>query len=161
MKLRALALLLIASAPLLGPAGDPGNAPAGPASRRLLLRLRTPAEVAREPGAAPVALVSQRRISGPPQRERRPEPSTQQLLLVVLGSGNEEIARVTVIDPRLVRAELPGPTGELTSTLLVRDDVQFPVVIPDHPAAHRVEIFKPDWTGAKFVLLPVGAVELP
>lgn len=160
MRPRTIALLFVACAPLMGPAGAPGGRSEAATSRQVVLRLRAPA-AALQRGAAPVELVSQRRIPGALPRERRPELSTQQLVLVLLGAGNEELARVSILDPRIVRAEFPGPDGRLSSTLLVGEDVEFPVLVPDHPGARRLEIFEPEWTGAKFVLVPVGGVAVP
>src|SRR5262245_22268883 len=92
-----IALLLVACLPLLGPGNAPRDGREEPGSRHLQLKLRGPASAARS--GAPVELVSQRRVRGAPARERRPELSTNQLLLVVRGAGNAELARVTIPAP--------------------------------------------------------------
>ena len=63
-----------------------------------------------------------------------------------------------VEDPRLLRAEAPGPDGELTGQVIYRESAEFVVQYPDDEAIAEVRLYHPDWDGQKFSLELVGAV---
>jgi hypothetical protein len=158
ISLSALAVI----APLMTVSPGAGETPDQETTRRVLLHLRTPtAADGRVAAAAPsLELLEDRSVLGAFPRQRNPELSSQHLVVVVLGEGGEEITRVVVPDPRIVRAELPGPEGDLESELLIRDDVEWHLVIPDDPNAHTLEVFHPRWTGTAFVLDSIGSIQL-
>jgi hypothetical protein len=63
-----------------------------------------------------------------------------------------------VADPRLLRAEVPGPDGELSGQVLSRESAEFVVHDPDDEAVAEVRLYHPEWDGQKFSLELVGAV---
>ena len=58
-------------------------------------------------------LVDRRQRSSPMPRQRSPELSSDQLLVVAIDAQGQEKEQVLLSDPRVLRAESLGPTGEL------------------------------------------------
>ena len=63
-----------------------------------------------------------------------------------------------VPDPRQLRAEVPGPDGELTGQVIYRESAEFIVNYPDDESIREIRLYHPKWDGQKFSLAPVGAV---
>ena len=99
-----------------------------------------------------VTVIQDRAVSGSPQRERNPELAADMFVVVGVDARGEEVARVTIPDPRVIRAETPEPTGELGSHRMMRGDVEFSVLLPDEPDIVVLRIYKPRWTGDYYVL---------
>ena len=95
-------------------------------------------------------------IAGRAPRQRNPQLSADHLVLVGVDSLGNEIARVSILDPSLIRAESADQQGRITSTRLYRDSVDFSVVLPDDPRITSIKIYRPRWTGSQFLLDPVG-----
>jgi len=137
---------------------DPGNSE----TRELRIRWTTAQTAA--PGTRAAAssfkLVAQARMSGALRRERQPELSVNDLVVVVQDSSGRDIDWRSVPNPRLVRAETPGRDGLLSGRVLERDDVELFVYIPDLPGADRLQIFSPVWTGKEYNLDPLGQIAI-
>lgn len=104
-------------------------------------------------------LLDQRAQAGTLRRERRPELSADRLVVISVDSAGRELDWRLVINPRLVRAEVPGPDGRLSGgTFESPADLQF--AIPDLPQIESVDIYQPVWTADGYVLSPLGTVRL-
>lgn len=105
--------------------------------------------------------IEHRRLPESPPRQRNPELSSEQLVILALNEQGREVTRIIIPDPRLIRAETAGPLGEITSKLLYRETGTFTVAIPDYPSIQNLKICHPHWTGNKFILEPLGEIQLP
>ncbi len=105
-------------------------------------------------------MVQDRVVSASPQRERNPELTADMFVVVGVDARGEEVARITIPDPRAIRAETLGPTGELESQRMVGGDVEFSVLLPDDPGIVALRIYKPRWTGDYYVLDYFGQAAL-
>jgi hypothetical protein len=121
--------------------------------------LPSPAAVQSRNAAGRVALArASVRREGALPKQRSAELSTTQVVVVALDSEGRMRWCGLVSDPRLLRAELPGPDGELTGQVLYRESAEFVVQYPDDDAVAEVRLYHPDWDGQKFSLELVGAV---
>lgn len=112
--------------------------------------------------AAPLMTVVGEKIStGTVRRERQPQLSDDQLVIVQRGSDGRALDWVMVPDPRLVRAEIPGADGRLTGKIVHRANTELLVAIPQLAAAVKLSVYQPRWTGTEFLLDLVGEVALP
>jgi hypothetical protein len=106
--------------------------------------------------------IAERHVSGgPPARERNPELSPYHLVVVGTDAAGTPLSWSLVADPRIVRAEQPGPDGVLTGAVLYRPQTQFTVTVPDTPQVTQITIYQPRWTGATWVLDPLGSFPIP
>jgi hypothetical protein len=106
------------------------------------------------------SLVNQRLGQGPLPRERRPELSQDQLVVVETSADGTVLDWRLVQNPRIVRSEAPGPNGTLTGTVVELPDAELLLTVADVPGANRLRIYQPRWTGAEFMLDAVGDVAL-
>ncbi len=106
-------------------------------------------------------VLERRRAVGPLPRQRNPELSSDQIVVVAVGSQGQTIDAQTIPDPRILRAEAPGPTGELSGEVLHHAKTELLIAIPDDPRIVELRLYQPRWTGTVFVLDPLGAVRLP
>jgi hypothetical protein len=106
------------------------------------------------------SLVDRQVTSGRLPREREPEVNFDKLVIVARTDDEEIVAWQVISDPRIIRAESPGPGGELAGRLLYRDRADFLFTLPDDPRIARLEFYQPRWTGAQFDLDRVGGVAL-
>ena len=97
---------------------------------------------------------------GPLPRQRNPQLSAEQLVVLAVNGAGETINTQLIPDPRILRAETVGPTGQMSSQVLHRADVEFLLTIPDDPALTELRLYKPRWTGSTFVLDLVGTIAL-
>lgn len=109
------------------------------------------------PGRVALARAAVRREGGLP-KQRSAELSPTQVVVVALDAEGRMLWCGLVADPRLLRAETPGPDGELTGQVLYRESAEFVVQYPDDEAVAEVRLYHPDWDGQKFSLELVGAV---
>ena len=119
-------------------------------------RASSAAERARVPGS--FRLLGQARFSGAPRRERQPEPSANDLVVVVQDAAGRDLDWRIMPNPRLIRAETPGPDGLLSGQVLERDEVELLVYVPEVAGADRIQIYSPVWNGKEFTLEPLGQV---
>ncbi len=137
-------------------------------SRQVVLRL-DPAGAVRiarpfveePPSAHRLTVMEERWVLGAPPRQRNPELSPTQLVVVASDPQGQEIVRIIVPDPRLVRLEATGPAGEITSKILYRPRTRLTIALPADPSISQVKIYHPRWTGIEFILDLLGETELP
>src|SRR5262245_22813094 len=101
----------------------------------LALRVRWSAATSASGPASPLSLIEQAVRSGRPRRERRPELAPDRLVVVLEDGGGRELDFTLVADPRVVRAERPGPDGAWTGSVHERSDAELFVTVPDIPGA--------------------------
>jgi hypothetical protein len=88
--------------------------------------------------------------------ERRPELSTDQLVVVGMDSSGANVAWSLARDPRLVRAELPGPDGVPRGQRFYRAGAELLAVLPDSPQIVRGAVYQPTWNGTDWQLTLIG-----
>jgi hypothetical protein len=103
-------------------------------------------------------LMSRRSVSTNFVRERAPELARERLVIVAIDASGREVAWQQVLDPRIVRAELPGPTGELRGQTLYRPVADLVVAFPDSLSVAALRVYEVRWNGSEFVLDPLGEV---
>ncbi|WP_454064585.1 hypothetical protein [Candidatus Nitrospira salsa] len=108
-----------------------------------------------------VTIMTHRRVQGAPPKQRNPELSEQQLVVVALNVQGEEVTRVLIPDPRMIRAETVEPTGEIESRLFLKASGEYTIVLPNDSDIYSLKIFHPTWTGTEFVLEPLGETYVP
>lgn len=122
----------------------------------------TPPSVGGAPAPPPStsAMLSRHRSSGQLPRQRNPELSSDQIVVVADDAQGQVIDWQLVADPRVLRSEGPGPTGELEGRALLQTSTELMIAIPDNPAIVQLRLFHPRWTGTAFVLDLLGIVSL-
>jgi hypothetical protein len=105
-------------------------------------------------------LLGQVRFAGAPRRERQPEPSANDLVIVVQDSTGRDLDWRIIPNPRLIRAETPDQNGVLSGRVIERDQVELLVYIPDVAGADRIQIFSPVWNGKDYTLDPLGQLTI-
>lgn len=120
------------------------------------------AGVAPPPGqrANPLRLLDRRSVAGSLPRQRNPQMSADQLVVQAVDARGVVVDSHLIPDPRLVRAEFPGPAGELSGEVLHRVDPDFLITLPNSPNLVELRLFQPRWTGTEFVLEPIGSIDL-
>ena len=121
-------------------------------------RAQSAAARQRSPGA--FTLLGQTRFSGAPRRERQPEPSANDLVVVVQDADGRDLDWRIVPNPRLLRLETPDQDGRLSGRTIERDEVEMLLYIPDLPGADRIQIFSPVWNGTDYTLDPLGQLTI-
>jgi hypothetical protein len=107
-------------------------------------------------------VTTRRLVTQMPARQRDPQLSEDDLVIVAVNAQGEEIAWQLVKDPSLIRAETPTASGELEHRVLRRSEASFIVTLPQPAAAiAELRLYKPRWTGTAFVLDAVGSVTIP
>ncbi len=128
--------------------GETSTSPTGAAAERQI-----------QPRGSFAALGRQGGLGSLP-RQRAPELSEDQLLVLAVDSQKQLKGWSLITDPRILRAELPGPAGELSGQVIYQSNVEFVVALPDDPAISELRFYHPRWTGQEFVLDPIGAVPI-
>lgn len=109
------------------------------------------------PGRVTLARAAARREGGLP-KQRSAELSSTHVVVVALDAEGRMRWCGLVADPRLLRAEAPGPDGELTGRVIYRESAEFVVSYPDDDAVVELRLYHPEWDGQDFSLELVGAV---
>jgi hypothetical protein len=116
------------------------------------------------PGAAPPAnvftVLGRNRGTGSLPRERNPEVSSSQILVLALNAEGKVVIGHLIPDPRILRVEGPSNRGELTGYLLHRASTELLIALPDDPAITDIHLYHPDWTGANFTFSLIGTISL-
>jgi hypothetical protein len=105
------------------------------------------------------SLVDSRQTRGPMPRQRMPELSSDQILVVMTDQQGEQTGWALVPDPRIIRAESPGPDGILTGQVLYLSSAEFLVPVPAGSAT-GMRFYQPFWTGKEFSLILLGTVAI-
>jgi hypothetical protein len=146
-------------------AADGLNGQSAPGVQQVLVQWTTPVAgpaplpPGQEP-ANPLKLLDRRPAEGSLPRQRHPQLSEDQVLVQAFNAGGALVDSHLIPDPRLVRAEFAGPTGELTGEVLNRLDPEFLITLPDLPGLVELRLFKPRWTGTAFALDLIGTINL-
>jgi len=107
-------------------------------------------------------VTTRRLVAGAPVRQRDPQLSEDDLVIVAVSPLGTELGWQVVKDPSFVRAETSTPAGELQHQTLRRPEASFIVTLPEQGAGiTELRLLKPRWTGTAFVLDPLGSVTLP
>ena len=107
-------------------------------------------------------VTARRLVSSAPVRQRDPQLSEDDLVIVAVSPQGTDLGWQVVKDPSFVRAETPGTSGELQHQTLRRPEASFIVTLPEQGAGiGELRLFKPRWTGTAFVLDPLGTVAVP
>jgi hypothetical protein len=106
-------------------------------------------------------VLNRRRGIGPLPRERDPQLSEDRLVVISTDATGRELDWRIVMDPRLVRAELPDAQGRLSGRRFQRAEVHLLVDVPDNPEIVRLRIYEPRLTNDGYVLNLLATVDLP
>ena len=108
-----------------------------------------------------IRILEKRRIPGPFPRQRNPEITSRHLVVIGFDEYGQEVDRIIVTDPRLIRAEVFDTSGAIqASAEIYRQNVEFSFVLPEDPHIHRLRFFHPRWTGKVFNLEIIGETYL-
>lgn len=111
--------------------------------------------------AAPrMVVVSDTSVAGVVRRERQPQLSEDQLVIVQRASDGRALDWLMTPDPRTIRAEVPGADGRLTGKIVHVADTELLVAITQLAATASLSVYQPRWTGMEFLLDLLGEVVL-
>jgi hypothetical protein len=114
------------------------------------------------PPANTFTILQRRAFSGSLPRSRTLELAEDQILIVAIGGQEEELDAQLVPDPRVLRAEAPGPSGTISGQILQHPSPsELLISLPDDPAITELRVYQPRWTGSTFVVDLLGTVSLP
>jgi hypothetical protein len=111
-------------------------------------------------GADRFTVIAVHRYPGARPRQRTPELSEEQILVITADARGEPRAWTLVTDPGLIRAERPGPDGGLTGETHRLARAELLVTLPADPQATGLRFYRPRWTGALFALDLLGTAGL-
>jgi len=159
MKKTAFGFALGLAASILLSGQTPG------ASLEVTLRLTTPglspgAMVMARPSSHAFSVRGRRLASEPPPAERIPEWSEDRLVVDACAPDGRRISRISVIDPRLLRAEAADENGRMSTQNLYRTEVEFTLALPADPDIRLLRLFQPIWDGRAFELVLLGEILL-
>jgi len=162
-----LAFILLAFVLSIGAAPEAAAGPApGRGSQEIRLQWRADSpggdrRVARGTTVRGSAHVLERQPAGPRPRQRDPQVAEGYLVVAAVDAAGREVDRQVIRDPRLVRAEVPGEDGRLEHHgVIVRDEVEFSVQVPDDRDVAEIRLYQPRWTGTRFALELVGSAKV-
>jgi hypothetical protein len=104
--------------------------------------------------------VTARQDAGPMPVERAPELSRDRLVIVGTDDSGTIVSWSIAADPRVLRAELPGPDGSLRGQTFYRTSVDLLAVLPNLPQIVQAGVYQPNWNGSSWVLTLVGSFDL-
>ena len=123
---------------------------AGTSVSRLSTELTSP--------AGSIDILTRKTVPGPLPRRRGLNLAPDRILIVVVDSQSRLRSWSVIPDPRLIRAESPGPDGALKGTVVLRERPQFFINVPDDPSIRELRIYEPHWNGQAFNLVLIGDV---
>jgi hypothetical protein len=112
----------------------------------------THGSLVKESGPGVLSVLAASSKSGALQQQRSLDLSTNQILTVAVDADNNLHWWRLMLDPRLVRAEVPDAKGELRSQELFLTDVEFSVDLPDDASITEVQLYRLIWNGHEFQL---------
>ena len=107
-----------------------------------------------------IEILTRRETAGPLPRRRALNLAPDRILIVGVDRQSRLRSWLVIPDPRVIRAEGPGPDGRLTGTVVQRDNLDFFVDVPDDPSIRELRIYEPQWNGQAFDLLLIGTVTI-
>lgn len=106
-------------------------------------------------------LLQRRTLSGSLPRQRNPELSEDQIVIEAVNGEGEQIDAQIILDPRVLRAEAPGPTGTISGQVLQHASPrELLIALPDDPDITELRVYHPRWNGSTFVLDLLGTIPL-
>jgi len=120
-----------------------------------------------EPGPHPAiagdrfVVVEVHRYPGERARQRMPELSEEQVLVVGTGATGHPRDWALVADPGLIRAESAGTDGTLAGETRRAAGTEFLVTMPQDPEIAELRFYRPRWTGTLFALELLGTARFP
>jgi hypothetical protein len=118
-------------------------------------------EIGKEQPSNIFTLLERRSAPGSLPRQRNPELSSDHIVVIAVDELGKEIDWQIIPDPRILRAEFPGPTGELRGEVLHHAETELLITFPNDPAVKELRLYHPHWTGAGFILDLLGTIPLP
>ena len=113
-----------------------------------------------DPTTQAFTLIDERVVSGGLRRERRPQLAYDRLVVVVRDSLGQELDWRLMQNPAILRAEAPGPDGQLTGRVIELDDVELSIAIPNIATADQIQLYLPRWTGTEYMLDSLAQVPI-
>jgi hypothetical protein len=99
-------------------------------------------------------------LSGSLPRRRDRQLSADQLVVVAFDAQGKRIDTQFIPDPRVLRAESPGPSGELRGETLHHATTELLITLPDDPSITELRVYQPRWNGSTFLLDLLGTINL-
>ena len=109
---------------------------------------------------ANVSLRSSTIKEGSLPRRRSFQLTSDQLLIITVDNQSRLRWWFTIPDPRILRAEGPGPDGVLTGEVIFQKSVNFTLHIPNDSAAVELRMYHPRWTGQEFIPVLISSMPL-
>ena len=107
-----------------------------------------------------LTLLERHSVSGQLPRQAYPRLSSDQIV-VLARNGDGQIADLRIVpNPRVLGAELPCPSGELSGLVLHHVRTDLLIVLRDDPAIEALELYHPRWIGTDYNLEIIGRVLL-
>jgi hypothetical protein len=107
-----------------------------------------------------LTMLARTRSSSPVPSMRSLDLHPDQWLCVAVDRQGNLLSWTLIHDPRILRAEEPGPDGVLSGQRLVRSEADFLVSIASDAAAGAIRIFQPRAENGTFQLDPIGEIAL-
>ena len=136
------------------------------AYRQLNITLSTPDQPSSMPEEelrSTVARISVRNSAvkqGSLPRRRSFDLASDQLLIITVDDQSRLRWWSTIADPRILRAERPGPDGLLTGEIFFQKSVNFTLNIPEDSAAVELRLYHPRSNGQELVPVLIGSMTL-
>ncbi len=108
-----------------------------------------------------LSVLRERRRIGTMPAARYPRLAGDRLVAVARDSRGRQIGWLTIPDPRIVRAEFPGPDGILRGETLYRAEAVFLLALPADAEVRSIELLEPDPRGPDLALRAVARCSLP
>ena len=105
-------------------------------------------------------LVSSEKHYGALGRQRSFELASDHILLVTVTTDARLRWFSLVPDPRILRSEGPGPTGQLTGEVIFQPNLDYTCNIPDDNESTELRLYHPRWNGQEFVLVLLSTIPL-
>lgn len=118
------------------------------------------ANLERQPVPGVVTLLALSRRDGTLPRERSVELSANQILIAALDQNAGLRWWRLLLDPRLVRSEVPDPAGGIHGENYYLPKVDFVVECPEDSAIRELRFYHPTWTGERFRLTLLSTLPL-
>jgi hypothetical protein len=107
-----------------------------------------------------VTLLGTDKRTGALARQRSFELASDHLLLVTVTRDTRLRWFSLVPDPRILRAERPGPNGQLTGEVIFQPNLDYTFNIPDDNESTELRLYHPRWNGQEFALVLLGTIPL-
>jgi hypothetical protein len=106
-------------------------------------------------------VVSRRHSNEDMPQHRAPQVSVQHLVVSGFDAQGRQRSSTLILDPRILRAELSGPTGELSGSVLHHTSTECIVHVPDDTLITELRFYQLLSTAISPLLDPLGSVLLP